>query len=751
MMYRNLKRLLIGSLLIILIMISGCISREQEKTIPDAEIDRRVDSVLNLMTIEEKIGQLVLLTSHWERTGPVMDSNYVDLIKQGLCGNLFNAHTARYVISLQEIAVNETRMGIPLLLGYDVVHGHKTIFPIPLGEAATWDMELIEKASRVAAIEATASGLNWTFAPMVDVSRDPRWGRISESGGEDPFLGSEIARARVRGFQGDDLASPETILACVKHFAAYGAPQAGRDYHTVDMSERVLREVYLPPFKAAVETGVGSVMTSFNELDGVPVTGNEFLLKKILRDEWGFDGFVVTDYTSINEMIPHGVVSDSAEAGALALNSGVDMDLQGSIYLNYLGELLKNGDISEEQLDQSVRNVLAAKFKLGLFDDPYRYIDEERESKVLMASEHLETAREMARNSIVLLKNDSKLLPIRPGIDIAVIGYLAELKRDLLGSWKAAGEWDQMKTILEAITEQNKGGRTLYERGCGFYDRDPKNVDRAVSIAGRSDLVIMVMGEPWYWSGEAASRTSISLPEVQKKLIKKVASLDKPIVLVLLNGRPLTLEKEQTLVEAMVEAWYPGTMGADAIAEVLFGKFNPSGKLPATFPRSVGQVPIFYSVKNTGRPYEIDGPEQKYRSRYLDSPNEPLFPFGFGLSYTTFEYSDLSLNQSIMEPEDTLYVSVNLRNSGDCDGTEVVQCYIRDMVGSVTRPLKELKGFQKIHLKMGESRTVNFTINANDLAFYRKDMTFGTEPGKFMVFIGSNSRDVLETEFELIQ
>lgn len=734
-----------------MIWIAACGDAESQPYSIDQNISIKVDSVLNLMTIDEKIGQMVLYTSGWDVTGPVMSSDYEKLIRLGLCGNIFNAHTVAHNRRLQEMAVNESRLGIPLLFGYDVIHGYKTTFPISLGEAASWDIELIEKVSGISAVEATAAGLQWTFAPMVDIAPDPRWGRISESAGEDPFLGSEIARARVRGYQGDDLASSSTLLSCVKHFAAYGAARAGRDYHTVDISERALREVYLPPFKAAVEEGVGSIMTAFNELDGVPATGNRFLLKDILRNEWGFQGFVVTDHSSIMEMIPHGFAQDREDAAYLALSAGVDMDMQSSVYLEHLKSLLERGVIKENQIDQSVRYILAAKFKLGLFDDPFKYFDEEREKNLMMTPGHLEAARKMARKSMVLLKNENQTLPISSGKNIAVIGYLAELKRDLLGSWKAAGEWDQMSTIHEEIRKANTGGTVSYNMGCGFYDRDPVYLEESISLASQSDIVVMVMGEPWYWSGEAASRTSISLPVVQTELIRAITKLDKPVVLVLLNGRPLALEEEYELVDAMLEAWYPGNMGPEAIADVLFGDYNPSGKLPVTFPRTVGQVPLSYSEKNTGRPYEKDGPEQKYRSRYLFTPNEPLFPFGYGLSYTSFEYNDITLSDSVLYGGDTVYVNVEVSNTGLIQGEETVQLYIRDLVGSVTRPLKELKGFRKVVLQAGETKQVSFELSTTLLSFYRQDMSYGPEPGKFQVFVGGNSSDCLMAEFVFVE
>ena len=714
-------------------------------------LDQKVDSVLNLMTLDEKIGQLVLYTSNWDVTGPVMGTDNLKAIREGRCGNIFNAYTAKYTRQLQEVAVKETRLGIPLLFGYDVIHGHKTIFPISLGEAASWDLTAIEKSASVAAKEAAAMGINWTYAPMVDIARDPRWGRISEGAGEDPYLGCRIAEARVHGFQGDDLADPATVLACVKHFAAYGAPVAGRDYNTVDMSERQLRETYLPPYKAAIDAGALSVMTSFNELDGVPATASHFLMTEVLRDEWDFQGFVVTDYTAVNELIPHGVATDLKDAARLAINAGVDMDMQGGAYDDYLKELVGEGKVSEKQIDTAVRRVLKLKFMLGLFDDPYRYCDEKREKETIYSKENLDAAYDMACKSMVLLKNDKQVLPLEAGKSIALIGPLADSKRDLLGSWKAAGDWEQISTIYSALKKANEGGKVSYNKGCELTGDDRSMFTEALEAAKKAEVVVMVLGESCDWCGEAASRTSISVPDIQKELLHEVSKLGKPVVLVLMNGRPLALVDEHEWSDAMLEAWFPGTMGGEAVADVLLGKYNPSGKLPATFPRNLGQVPIYYSAKNTGRPYEPEGPEQKYRSRYIDSSNQPLFPFGYGLSYTTFSYKNLQLSKSTIADGDSLEVSVDVTNTGNYDGHEVVQLYVRDLIGSVTRPVKELKGFKKIAVAKGETKKVTFELRTDDLAFYRKDMTFGTEPGQFMVFVGGNSDVDSSKEFMLTE
>jgi beta-glucosidase len=719
------------------------------KTNKASIIDQKVDSVLNLMTLEEKIGQMVLYTSDWDVTGPTLKSGYMEDIRKGHCGNIFNAHTAAYVRKLQKIAVEESRLGIPLLFGYDVIHGHKTIFPISLGESASWDLEAIEKGARVAAIEAAASGINWTFAPMCDISVEPRWGRVSEGAGEDPFLGSKIAAARVRGFQGKDnnLADPLTILACVKHFAAYGAPQAGRDYNTVDMSKRVFLETYLPPYKAALDAGAMSVMTSFNELDGVPATGSKYLLSDLLRGELGFKGLVVTDYTSINEMVNHGVVANEAEAGLLAVKAGVDMDMQGEVYFKYLKKQVDDGLVDEKLIDEAVRRVLKVKFLLGLFDDPYRYCNEVREKQLVYAPEHLEAALDVAKRSMVLLKNQDQVLPLKKGEKIAVIGELAASTRDLLGSWKAAGDWDFMKSTLDELKAYNGEANVIFAEGCKTIGEDRSGFAAAMAAAGRAQKIVLVIGENWEWSGEAASRTSIKIPGVQTELLEKLKTLNKPIVVVLMNGRPLDLTRENELADAMLETWYAGTMGGKAITQVLFGDYNPSGKLTMTFPRNLGQVPIFYYEKNTGRPIYL--PNDKYKSKYIDSPNDPLFPFGFGLSYTTFEYSEVTLSSPELTDKEGLTAKVTVKNTGKYNGEEVVQLYVRDLVGSVTRPVKELKGFEKVMIKAGESKEIKFKLTSDMLAFYRLDMTYGTEPGDYKLFIGGNSKDVKEKGFKL--
>ena len=738
-----MKRIILFAFLSVLLFAS-CRGR-REASLKD--VDPRVDSLIRIMTLDEKIGQMVLFTSDWDVTGPTIREGYLDDIRSGRCGNIFNAYTVDYIRELQRVAVEESRLGIPLMFGYDVVHGHKTIFPIPLGESCSWDLDLIRRSASAAAAEAAASGLNWTFAPMVDISVDPRWGRVSEGAGEDPYLGSLIAAARVKGFQGENLANPLTVLACVKHFAAYGAPFAGRDYNTVDMSERQFREFYMPPYKAGVDAGALSVMTAFNEYDGVPATGNQYLLKDLLKGEWNFQGFVVTDYTSINEMVHHGYARDEAEAGVKAVNAGVDMDLQGEVYFSYLRGLVNSGFVREKTIDDAVRRILNVKAKLGLFDDPYLYCDRARENQVVSNPEIKALSRDAARRSMVLLKNEG-CLPFDRGDRIAVIGELAASRRDLLGSWKAAGEWDDMNSILDAVRAYNGAANVIYAEGCRKIGSDRSGFSEAMDAVAQADKVLMVIGEDWDWSGEAASRTDIGVPGIQSELLKMIASAGKPVALVLLNGRPLVLEEESKDADAILEAWYPGTMGAEAVTDIVFGQYNPSGKLTMTFPRSVGQIPVFYYEKNTGRPIYL--PNDKYKSKYLDSPNEPLYPFGYGLSYTDFKYSNLILSSPKMKKGHTIDATVTVTNIGSRTGEETVQLYIRDLIGSVTRPVKQLKGFQKLVLAPGESRTVTFTIDDEMLSFWRHDMTFGIEDGDFKVMVGGSSSDLLQTSFSLV-
>jgi beta-glucosidase len=732
--------------LAMLLMLQAC-SNTSNKQGYDPVIEAKVDSVLSLMTLEEKVGQLTLFTSDMDQTGAFLRPEYKQDIQAGEVGAIFNAYGAEYTRTLQEMAVNETRLGIPLLFGYDVIHGHRTIFPVPIAEASSWDLNLIQKTAEVATREATAEGLHWTFAPMVDVTREPRWGRIVEGSGEDTYLGSLIGAARVRGIQGDDLKDLHTMAATVKHFAAYGAAKAGRDYHTTDMSDRELREVYLPPFKAAIDEGAVSIMTSFNDLNGVPATANDYLFRDILREEWGFKGFVVTDYTAIMELLYHGVAEDPAHASELAIKAGIDMSMQDGFFQQNLVQLVEEGRVSEQLVDEATKNVLRVKFQLGLFDDPYRYSDTEREAAEIMKPENIAIAKDMAMRSVVLLKNEDQTLPLpKNSKTIAVIGPMADNQRDLIGSWSAAGDWSKSVSLLQGLKNKMPDINFVYAKGAEISGDDKSGFSAALRAARQADAVILALGENYWMSGEAASKVDINLPGVQEELALEVEKLGKPTIAVLMNGRPLTINKLDENMDAILEAWYLGTTTGDALADILFGDYNPSGKLPVTFPKYVGQVPLHYDMKNTGRPMD---PNQKYTSKYIDAPNDPLYVFGYGLSYTTFDYGALNINKNSMSADESIIVSIQVRNTGDFAGEEVVQMYIQDKVGSVTRPVKELKGFEKIYLESGESTTVEFTITNEDLKFYRKDMTFGSEPGDFVVYVGGNSRDVQSIEFQL--
>ena len=729
-----------------LVLVAGCTGN---RTVQD-DREQFVDALLNEMTLTEKVGQLTLYTSGWTVTGPALDSNYREYITEGKCGNLFNAHTVAYNTELQRMAVEESRLGIPLLFGYDVIHGHRTIFPIPLGEASSWDPALAEKTARLAAKEAAASGINWTFNPVADLSRDPRWGRIAEGSGEDPLLGSLFTAARVRGYQGENLADSSTIAATLKHFAVYGAPEAGRDYNTVDLSMRTIREVYLPPYKAAIDAGVRTVMASFNEINGEPATSSRYI-EDILRKEWGFDGMLVTDYGAVAELIRHGVANDSAHAGSLALKAGSDMDMQSGVYMHYLEGLVKEGEIDESVLNRAVRRVLRLKYDLGLFEDPYRYLDAQTEKEVVHSKELMDHALEAGKRSMVLLKNEpfkgKKILPVRKAPSrIAVIGPMADNRIDMMGSWHASGDPNMVVSLEEGLKKRFSDAYIHTARGCGFYGNDISGFPGAIRLAQRSDLVILAIGENYVQSGEAASRSDIGLPGVQQQLVEAIAKTGKPVVAVIFAGRPLTINWIDKHIPAILYAWQPGTRGGDAVADLLSGEYNPSGKLTVTFPRNVGQIPIYYSPKNSGRPFN---PDDKYTSKYLDVPNEPLYPFGYGLSYSDVQYSDLQIDRDQVSFGDTLHVSVKVRNAGPYPAEEIVQLYTRDLVGSVTRPVKELKNFRKVHLENGEEKTVTFVLTADDLRFYDIDMRFVAEPGDFHVMAGPHSADLLQTTFRL--
>jgi beta-glucosidase len=756
---------------IFLLACSAGFSQQKQNTALKKDVhsmNKFIGELMNKMTMEEKIGQLNLVSVGFDVTGPIISRNVEEKIQKGLVGGVFNTFTPTAVRKLQEMAVQKTRLKIPLLFGFDVIHGHRTIFPMPIGLASSWDLAAIEKSARIAADEATADGLNWVFSPMVDICRDPRWGRITEGAGEDTWYGSRVAEAMVRGYQGNDLSANNTVMACVKHFALYGGAQAGRDYNPVDMSERAMFQDYLPPYKAAIDAGAASIMTSFNEINGVPAAANEWLVTNVLREQWGFNGLVVTDYTALNELVAHGTSENEYEAARAGLVAGNDMDMVGEVYLNNLDELLKDKKITATQIDSACRRVLVAKFRLGLFEDPYRYVNDTRATETLFKNEYREAARDIARKSTVLLKNEKNTLPLKSTVSIALVGPLAKNQRDLIGNWSGAGDWQKAVTVEQGIRNAFPNIKLNYAKGANITD-DPllirrlnahggnlevdtrssaEMINEAVEVARRSDVIIAVVGESQGMTGEAASRADISLPGRQGDLLQALKATGKPLVIVLMNGRPLTLAWEQANADAILETWFAGTEAGNAIADVLFGAYNPSGKITATFPQHVGQVPLFYNHKNTGRPFGTDVLD-KYKSRYMDVTNDPLYPFGFGLSYTTFSYGEVRLSNKVMMAKDKLLVTCDVSNAGKYAGEEVVQLYIQDVVGSVTRPVKELKGFQKMMLQPGESKKVTFTLTAADLSFYKKDMSFGTEPGSFRIFIGTNSRDVKQAEFIL--
>ena len=716
----------------------------------EAAIKQKVAALLAQMTTEEKVGQLIQYSAPGAETGPATRRNLEAEIIGGRVGSVLNAIGVQQTRHYQKIAIENTRLKIPLIFGYDVIHGYQTIFPINLGQAASWDLEAIERSERIAAIEASAAGIHWTFAPMVDVARDPRWGRIMEGSGEDPYLGSAIARVRVRGFQGDDLSRPDSLLACAKHFAGYGAAQAGRDYHTTDIPEIVLRDVYFPPFKAALEAGAGTVMAAFNDLNGVPASANKFLMTDVLRKEWGFSGFVVSDWTSIRELLEHGIAADEVEAARIAFNAGVDMDMESRIYGPHLPALIESGAVPVARLDEAVTAILTAKARLGLFEDPYRGSNEAREKEAMLRPEHLEASRDLARKSAVLLKNTRKALPLQKNAKIALVGQLADTQRDLIGEWRGRGREEDAITVRTAL-EEAFPDRVTYAIGAKTLGNDRSGFAEAVAAAEKSDVVVAVLGEGWFMSGEAASRTDIDLPGVQDELLAELRKAGKPIVLVLFAGRPLALGPVLEHVDAILVAWLPGTMGGPAITDLLTGAYNPSGKLPVTFPRNVGQIPIFYNHKATGRPFDPAKGPDKFKSQYLDAPNTPEFPFGFGLSYTKFAYLAPKIGTARLTPDGEQRISITISNTGNREGAEVAQLYIRDIAGSVTRPVRELKGFSKVSLKPGESREVTFTLTPSDLAFHHADLRFAPEPGRFEVFVGGDSTAPKIGEFEYVE
>ena len=767
-----MKQIPLASLLLALALAPA--AQAQKKPAPtasttDQKMKQYVDDLLAKMTTEEKIGQLNLVSVGFDVTGPVVSKDVDANIRKGNVGGVFNTYTPIAIRKLQEMAIKESRLHIPLMFGYDVIHGHRTVFPIALGLAASWDLKAIEQSARIAAEEASADGLDWVFSPMVDIARDARWGRISEGAGEDPYLGSRVAEAMVRGYQGpgNDLTNPTSVMACLKHFALYGAAEAGREYNTTDMSRQRMYNEYLPPYRAAIDAGVGSVMSSFNDINGTPATANKWLMTDLLRKQWGFQGFVCTDYTAIPELIDHGM-GNAEQVAALALNAGIDQDMVGEEFLKYTALNLKSGAVSKAQLEAACRRILEAKYKLGLFQAPYRKVSAERAASTLMKPEFIAAARDIARRSMVLLKNERSALPLKKTGSVALIGPLANRQRDVIGSWSGAGDWKQAVSVEQGLRAAAPGLKITYAKGANIAD-DQQMIDRlqahggeleidkrsseemikeAVQTAQAADVVVAVVGESQGMTGEAAARADIGLPGQQLALLKALKATGKPLVLVLMNGRPLAISWENQNADAILETWFSGTQAGNAIADVLFGDYNPSGKITATFPVMVGQEPIYYNHKNTGRPY-VGVKLDKYKSRYLDAPNDPLYPFGYGLSYTTFTYGKPTLSKSTIGPAETLTVSVTVQNTGSTDGEEVAQLYIRDMVGSISRPVSELKGFQKVMLKKGESKTLTFRLAPDALKFYNNDLKFAAEPGDFQVMVGGNSRDVQMVPFKL--
>jgi len=749
-----MKQLLTG-VLVMIAMSAGA------QTATDAKMKTFVDALMKKMTLEEKIGQLNLPGSGDIVTGQAGNSDIGKKIKEGKVGGLFNIKTVEKIRAVQKIAVEESRLKIPMIFGMDVIHGYETVFPIPLGLSCTWDMKAIERSAQIAAQEASADGINWTFSPMVDIARDPRWGRIAEGSGEDAYLGGQIAKAMVQGYQGTDLTKNNTIMSCVKHYAMYGAAEAGRDYNTTDMSRVRMYNEYLPPYKAAVDAGAGSIMASFNEVDGVPATASKFLMTDVLRKQWGFKGFVVTDYTGITEMVMHGI-GDTQTVAARALMAGIDMDMVSESILNTTQKSLKEGKVTVAQIDLACRRILEAKYKLGLFDDPYKYCDASRAKTEIFTDANRREARSIAAQSFVLLKNANNILPLKKTGTIALIGPLADNKENMPGTWSVAANFSKATSVLTGLKDAvgdrakivyAKGSNLDYDaafeeragmfgKGLGRDNRPASEIiAEAVAIANQSDVVVAALGESAEMSGECSSRSNIEIPEAQKDLLKALLKTGKPVVLVLFTGRPLALKWENDNVPAILNVWFGGSEAGFAIADVLFGDVNPSGKLSTTFPQNVGQVPLYYNHKNTGRALEGQW-FQKFRSNYLDVSNDPVYPFGYGLSYTNFNYSDVRLSSVSLKGNQTLTASVTVTNNGKLDGKETVQLYIRDVVGSITRPVKELKGFQKIELKAGETKTIAFKITPEDFKFYNSDLKYDWEAGEFQIMIGGNSRDV---------
>lgn len=758
----------IGRFLLVAVISASAATAMATPQADKGKMDQFIDNLMGKMTLQEKIGQLNLPVSGEIVTGQAKSSDVAGKIRKGQVGGLFNVKGVDNIREVQKIAVEQSRLKIPLLFGMDVIHGYETVFPIPLALSCSWDMEAIKESARIAAKESSADGICWTFSPMVDICRDPRWGRMSEGGGEDPYLGSEISVAMVKGYQGDDLTDKNTIMACVKHFALYGAPEAGRDYNTVDMSHLSMFNNYFPPYKAAIDAGVGSVMTSFNVVDGIPATGSKWLMTDVLRDRWGFDGFVVTDYTAISEMIAHGM-GDLQQVSAMSLSAGTDMDMVADGFLTTLEKSLKEGKVTMAEIDKACRRILEAKYKLGLFDDPYKYCDASRVKRDIFTAENRAVARKIATETFVLLKNENNLLPLQRKGKIALVGPLANTKANMPGTWSVAAAFDKYNSLYDSMKQSLAGkAEVLYAKGSNLmYDaqreaeatmfgremRDSRSaqelLDEALNIASQADVIVAAVGESSEMSGESSSRTNLEMPDAQRDLLIALKKTGKPIVLVYFAGRSTVMTWEQENFPAILNVWFGGSEAADAICDVVFGDVSPSGKLTTTFPKNVGQIPLYYNHLNTGRPLEAGKWFSKFRSNYLDIDNEPLYPFGYGLSYTTFRYGDLQLSNNSMNENGKITASVTVTNTGNYDADEVVQMYIRDMVGSVARPVKELKGFERIHLKKGESRTVSFDITAEQLKFYNSALNWVCEPGEFEVMVGGNSRDVQTKKFSL--
>ena len=758
----------IGRFLLTAVITASAVTAMATPQADKGKMDQFIDNLMGKMTLQEKIGQLNLPVSGEIVTGQAKSSNVAGKIRKGQVGGLFNVKGVENIREVQKIAVEQSRLKIPLLFGMDVIHGYETVFPIPLALSCSWDMEAIKESARIAAKESSADGICWTFSPMVDICRDPRWGRMAEGGGEDPYLGSEISAAMVKGYQGDDLTDKNTIMACVKHFALYGAPEAGRDYNTVDMSHLSMFNNYFPPYKAAIDAGVGSVMTSFNVVDGIPATGNKWLMTDVLRDRWGFDGFVVTDYTAISEMIAHGM-GDLQQVSAMSLSAGTDMDMVADGFLTTLEKSLKEGKVTMAEIDKACRRILEAKYKLGLFDDPYKYCDASRVKKDIFTAENRAVARKIATETFVLLKNENNLLPLQRKGKIALVGPLANTKANMPGTWSVAAASDKYNSLYESMKQSLAGkAEVFYAKGSNLmYDaqreaeatmfgremRDLRSaqelLDEALSVASQADVIVAAVGESSEMSGESSSRTNLEMPDAQRDLLTALKKTGKPIVLVYFAGRSTVMTWEQENFPAILNVWFGGSEAADAICDVVFGDVSPSGKLTTTFPKNVGQIPLYYNHLNTGRPLEAGKWFSKFRSNYLDIDNDPLYPFGYGLSYTTFRYGDLQLSNNSMNEKGKITASVTVTNTGNYDADEIVQMYIRDMVGSVARPVKELKGFERIHLKKGESRTVSFDITAEQLKFYNSALNWVCEPGEFEVMVGGNSRDVQTKKFSL--